>query len=133
MERWAVFAHDGQTSRWKWVVGGTVMFVAGAGLGLFLVREGLDRASAWVTVLGFPLVVAGTAAGVWSVVRAAGTGREGRRVDTPLRQESQDLSGQSTPERPGMDASGSIRQSNTGGINAAHTGQGDINLTGTDK
>jgi hypothetical protein len=133
MEFWAVFVHDGQMSRWKWIFGGTVVFIGGVGLGLFLVSEGLNRASAWVTVLGFPLVLAGAAAGVWSVVRAVRTGRETRQVDTPLQQKSQDSSGASTPARPEMGASGSIRQSNTGGINVAHTAQGDINITGTDQ
>jgi hypothetical protein len=133
MEYGAVLVHDGQMSRWKWVVGGTTVFTAGVGLGLFLVSEGLNRASAWVTVLGFPLVLVGTAAGVWSVVRAARTARELRHVDMPLRQESQEASGASAPAPPEMGASGSISQRNTGGINVAHTAQGDINFTGTDQ
>jgi hypothetical protein len=117
--------------RWKWVMGGTAVFIAGAGLGLFLVSEGLNRASAWVAVLGFPLVLAGAAAGVWSVILSARIGREARRAGMPSEQESQALSGSGTPARPGVDAPGLIRQQ--GEHNVIHTGQGNINVNITER
>ena len=123
---WVVSVHDGQMARWIWVAGGAAVFVAGTGLGLFLVSQGLGRASAWVTVLGFPLVLAGATAGVWAVVQAARTGRAARHTDMTPQQESQNPPRAGMPARPSVNASGSIRQ--RGRFNVGHTGQGDINL-----
>ena len=123
--------HDGLMGRWKWVIGGAAACVAGASLGLFLVSEGLNQASAWVTVLGFPLVLAGAAAGVWAAVLAARTARETRQAGMPSEQEGQGPSETSKPARPGIDTPGSIWQQ--GDHNTIHTGQGDINLNITER
>jgi hypothetical protein len=129
LESRAILGHDDGMDRWKWAAGGTVVFIAAAGLGLFLVTEGLARASAWVTVLGFPLVLAGTAVAVWSAVQAVKAGREVRHEDGRIQQDTHDPSGADGRARPEIGASGSIRQTSQGGPTIGHTGIGDINLT----
>lgn len=107
MECRAILGHDSCMGSRKWAVGGAAVFIVGAGLGLFLVSEGLVQASAWVTVLGFPLVLAGTVAGVWSAVQAARRGRQNHP--------------------------GGISQTHTGHGDNNLTVHGDIDLTTTDQ
>ncbi|GIJ74332.1 hypothetical protein Voc01_092490 [Virgisporangium ochraceum] len=86
----------------------------------FLRREGLERASAWVTVVGFfvatGLAVAGLVIG-WLAWRRPVGGGSG--------------SGPSSSEGPHVGQSGRIDQRNTGGVNLANTGNmGDVDMPG---
>lgn len=130
MESSATGVHDSPMGRWRWVTVGAAVCIAGAGLGVFLVSEGLNRASAWVTVLGFPLVLAGTAAGVWSAVLAVRTAQEPRQAEMSPEQESTGPSQVASPARR-RSWPWSIRQ--RGKINTVHTGHGDINVDITER
>src|SRR5690348_3176146 len=57
-------------------------FVVCAGAGVFLVSQGLSRASLWVTVVGLPIAIVGAAAGVWAAILAAVALREARQVSS---------------------------------------------------
>lgn len=131
MESWTTWVHDGLMGRWKWVIAGAAVCIVGAGLGVFLVSEGLNQASAWVTVLGFPLVLAGGAAGVWSAILAARMARDTRQAGMLPEQESKGPTGESGLVGRHVDAPVSISQH--GKTNTVHTGQGDINLDITER
>ena len=66
--------HHGGVGRRARLVAAAGLIVAVAGgvtLAVFLVRQGLDRASLWATVLGLPAVVAGIVMQVWPLVSAS--------------------------------------------------------------
>jgi len=97
---------------------------AGATAGLvfllvFLLRQGLGKASMWATFLVLPLTVIIAVAGVWATVVAAHGSSEGRG-------EAPDHSLEKMPVRPSVVRSGDIRQEHTAGPSIAHTGAGDI-------
>ena len=96
------------------------VFMVTAGLGSFLIIQGLERASLWAAILGLPLTAIGTAAGVWTALLTVRTLRGSRE--------------QAGAEPSGSDSSvvkqsGNIQQTSTEGITIGHTGDGDINIT----
>jgi high-affinity Fe2+/Pb2+ permease len=97
---------------------------AGATAGLafllvFLLRQGLGKASMWATFLVLPLTVVVAVAGVWAAVVAARGSREDRS-------EATDQNLEKSPIRPSVARSGDIHQEHTAGPSIAHTGAGDI-------
>jgi hypothetical protein len=90
---------------------GTVLLV------VFLAGQGLVRASLWVTVWSLGLTVVGTAVSIWGLV----AGRRSR-----VRPEPRTLG--TVP--PSGNRPGAITQASSGGTNIAHTGEGDINVSG---
>jgi hypothetical protein len=103
------------------------LLVAGAGAALlvvFLVGQGLDRAGLWATVLTFGLTAAGTVASIWAVVLARSPADV---VDVPDGERAPDARGETAGPSP---APGSITQTSSSGTNIAHTGNGDINISG---
>jgi hypothetical protein len=109
------------------------VFLAAAGLGVFLVSEGLSRASLLVTVLGFPLALVGAAAGIWTAVLTAQGLREARQADARRGQEDHTVHGTPPPAPPRTEAPGSVEQHSLTGDNIAHTGKGDINVNRTER
>lgn len=96
------------------------LLLAGAGVGLlvvFLVGQGLVRASLWATVLSFGLAGLGVVVGVWGLIAAR---QPSRAADAPDRRD----------RHPADGRTGSITQISSGGITIAHTGEGDINTSG---
>ena len=89
-----------------------------------LLRQGLDKASLWASLLGLPLTVLIAVCGAWTVVLAA---KEVHSSEVPGR--SGPGSAPTTDARY-LSRSGDIWQSHTGGSTVAHTGVGDINVTG---
>lgn len=90
---------------------------------VFLLRDGLAKASLWATFLVLPLTAISAIAGVWAVVIAARSLRDGR-VPT------KDSSGGDVVDRPRIVRSGNVRQERTDGPAVAHTGVGEIIFTG---
>jgi hypothetical protein len=98
------------------------LIVAASALGAFLVfllRQGLVRASLWATLLVLPLTVIIAVAGAWAAVLAARALHDGQE-----RTERSPAAGAAF--RPDISRSGSIYQTKTGGPAIAHTGVGDI-------
>jgi hypothetical protein len=107
--------------RLKLVVAAVLMVTVGA-LGVvlaFLLRQGLAKASSWATVLVLPLTVVIAIAGIWAAVLAARGLRAGEEVADDKKAAAQ-----------GVARSGSIYQTGTRGSAIAHTGWGDISITG---
>lgn len=114
--------HGVMSSKWlKPGVAGVLIVAAGV-LGMllaFLMRQGLAKASLWATFLVLPLTVVIAIAGVWAAVLAA-RGLHADRVPA----------GGKAAAGPDIARSGSVYQTGTQGLAIAHTGRGDINLTG---
>jgi hypothetical protein len=94
------------------------LIVASIGLTVFLVSQGLGKASLWAAVLGLPVAVIAAVAGVWSTIVAIKSFRE-HATEASLRS---DIS--SDPS-----TTGEIRQRGNRGTTIAHTGSGDIHVT----
>jgi hypothetical protein len=116
-----VVRHDGLVTRRRKVMYAVLLVLAGVVVAVFvefLRREGLERASAWVTVVGFfvatGLAVAGLVLG-WLAWRRPVAGTGAAPATSPGGQQ--------------VDQSGRIDQRNTGGVNLANTGNmGDVDL-----
>jgi hypothetical protein len=97
------------------------LLIAGVGIALlvvFLVGQGLVRASLWGTIGSSGLAAIGTAASVWGLITAR---RTPRIADDSATMDSRRSGG----------PTGAITQVNSGGVNIAHTGEGDINVSGS--
>ena len=115
----------GAMGNWARAGAGAVMVAAAAALAVFLVSQGLDKASLWATVIGLPLAAIIAISGVWTTFLAARSLRGSEQQnETPHTADPRDDS------RPGVTRSGSIHQDNTRGTAIAHTGSGDIGITG---
>jgi hypothetical protein len=104
-----------------------VLIGAAAVLGVlmaYLLRQGLDKASLWASVLGLPLTVIIAVSGVWTAVLAAKANRE-----PALSSRTGSASGRGTQARTAVIRSGDIRQDHISGPAIAHTGVGDVFLT----
>jgi hypothetical protein len=101
---------------------GTSVFVVASGTGIFLVSQGLGKASSWAAVIGLPLTAVGVIAGVWTAILTR------RILQGPRRQATAELSDAASN---GVSKSGKIRQKNTDGITIAHTGSGDVDVRKT--
>jgi hypothetical protein len=100
--------------------------VAALALGAFLISQGLVQASLWAAVLGLPLSIVIALAGLWSaVLTAKALARDSGSKQLCQNGETADAHHFDEPRR------GSIHQDRTGGITIAHTGDGDITITGT--
>ena len=103
-------------SRRRKVISAVLLVLSGVVIGgfvEFLRREGLERASAWVTVIGFVvatvLAIAGLVMGWLAWQRPVGGGPG--------------------PADMSVERSGRLDQRNTGGVNLANTGNmGDVDL-----
>lgn len=90
---------------------------------VFLLRDGLAKASLWATFLVLPLTAISAVAGVWATAIAA-------RSLGDNRMPSKDPSVGHVVDQPSIGRSGNIRQQRTDGPAVAHTGVGDIIYTG---
>ena len=108
---------------WMRVSAGIILVALAAGLCVFLVRQGLGKASLWASILGLPLAAIIAVAGVWAAVLAARSMR-----GSHLQRETPEATGLSLDARPGVSGTGTIRQRETRGTTVAHTGSGDINV-----
>ena len=119
--RLVVVRHDGAVTQRRKVMYAVLLVLSGAAVAVFvefLRREGLERASAWVTVVGFfaatGLAVAGLVIGWLAWRRPVGGSGSGPST---------------SPAGPHVGQSGRIDQRNTGGVNLANTGNmGDVDL-----
>jgi len=112
---------DGYMSRLAKVAVPVGLLAASAGtasLVVFLAGQGLARAGLWASILSFGLTGVGTAASIWGLVV---TRRPRDHKNAP---EAMDQTAKGRPQ------SGAITQGNSGGVNIAHTGSGDINVSG---
>ncbi len=89
------------------------VFAVMGGFGIFLVSQGLIRASLWATIAGLPVTLVGGIAGVWSAVVASRALRKTGQRD--------EIEASRAASR-----SGDIRQEGSGGITIAHSGKGNI-------
>lgn len=103
---------------------GAGVAVGATGLAVFLVSQGLVKASLWASVLGLPVALIIAVAGVWAALLAAkaphghGQGQAAGTTSKP----NDDGTADDT-------RSGSIYQVSTSGTAMGSTGSGDIHYT----